>query len=264
MNSAGISKIIQVDVGDYNHWLIKKGLSPNTCRGNLGRVQRFKDFLSKRNLEGEEHNVDITDSVILNEVMSSIVNDFVSELQADYSPSPATINAYVTAISQLCQFCSIEAPDVLRLDYEPEQAKPLTREEFHCYLSRVSQESVRDQAIAWVLATTGVKLGQLRTLNVEDVQPSNSTLSIMIRRKRRTARIVALGANATKHLALWLDQRPQSDPDEQALFVGRFGRLSDSAIDQIVRRIGLRAGLVVSCEILRRTSMLLSAENILT
>ncbi len=262
MNSAGINKIIHVDVGDYNHWLETKGLSPNTCRGNLGRVQRFKDFLSKRNLEGVASDIDTTDSVMLNEMMSSIVNDFVSELQTDYSPSPATINAYVTAISQLCQFCSIEAPNVLRLDYEPEQAKALTESELRHYLAQVSSETVRDQAIAWILATTGVKLGQLRTLNVDDVEGSNASFSLMIRRRRRTARIVALGRSANRALALWLDQRPQSESSERALFIGRFGRLSDSAIDQIVRRIGLRAGLVVSCEILRRTSMELNGEVI--
>ncbi len=287
--SSAINKLVQLDIGDYGHWLSERGLSPVTRRGNIGRVRRFMTYLSSRQdfLEAESQQnqaSDTADGIDFNSKLANVIDQFISELQVDCAPGPATINAYVTSISQLCKFCSLDTPNVMRLDYQPGPAQILSAGELQRYLTRVELEPVRDQAAALILATSGIKLGQLTALNLEDVsRDAAGRLYLTVHRRGRKSLFVALGTNASEALSAWLEIRtrfdqtklggvktvlgqadavnPQNFEDGNALFIGRAGRLTTSAIDQVVRKIGLRAGLVVSSEMLRRTALTLSGAS---
>jgi integrase len=293
--SSAINKLVQLDIGDYSHWLSERGLSPVTRRGNIGRVRRFMTYLSSREdvlsapiaspeVSETSQTADTADGIEFNSKLANVIDQFISELQVDCAPGPATINAYVTSISQLCKFCSLDAPTVLRLDYQPGPAQTLSADELQRYLTRVRLEPVRDQAAALILATSGIKLGQLTALNIEDVsKDAAGRVHLTVHRRGRKSLVVALGMNASEALSAWLDARPKFDETKSAgvkpglmqadamkpnnvengnaVFIGRAGRLTTSAIDQVVRKIGLRAGLVVSSEMLRRTALTLSADN---
>ena len=293
--SSAINKLVQLDIGDYSHWLSERGLSPVTRRGNIGRVRRFMTYLSSREdireqpiaeteLNEASQSADTADGIEFNSKLATVIDQFISELQVDCAPGPATINAYVTSISQLCKFCSLDTPTVMRLDYQPGPAQTLSADELQRYLSRVRLEPVRDQAAALILATSGIKLGQLTALNLEDIsKDAAGRVHLTIHRRGRKSLTVILGTNASEALSAWLDKRVKFDETKSggvktgvmqadavkpnyvetgtAVFIGRAGRLTTSAIDQVVRKIGLRAGLVVSSEMLRRTALTLGADN---
>ncbi|MBX9670024.1 MAG: tyrosine-type recombinase/integrase [Candidatus Obscuribacterales bacterium] len=262
MDHAGIDKLLQLDVDDYSHWLRERGLAPVTRRTTLGRARRFMtyladyDFSSRMDFSPESRDSSMlhatTSSTNFDPRLTDVVKQFMNELAVE-SPGKGTMNAYITTISQLCKFCSVEAPSIARHDYRPPVGSLMTREEFERYKSQALNSSDRDRAIVLVLATSGIKLGQLIALDLSDVTEREfGILQISVTRGKKEVAIPLLPA-VSAALRQWIEVRP-SHFRENALFISRTGRLSASSVDQVVRKVGLRAGMIVSAETLRRTA----------
>ncbi len=101
---------------------------------------------------------------------------------------------------------------------------------------------VRDLAVLELTYSSGLRLAELVSLNVQDVDLSQNELRIT--GKGRKTRYAPVGRFAQRALLSWLKVRSSLAPSEQsALFVGRGGRrLSPRAVQKRMRLWAIRHG----------------------
>ena len=100
----------------------------------------------------------------------------------------------------------------------------------------------RDLAIVWVLATTGIRAGELVGMTLDDVDLDARTISVVGKGNR--ARSVAIGDQTV--LALDRYQRARGKHPKHAVtayWLGPKGGITDSGLRQIVQRCGEAAGI---------------------
>ncbi|MBT6579438.1 MAG: tyrosine recombinase XerC [Cellvibrionales bacterium] len=93
---------------------------------------------------------------------------------------------------------------------------------------------VRDKAIMETFYAAGLRLAELASLNVHDIDLSQAQSLIKVTGKGNKQRILPLGQTAISAIQHWLTERPtMAAADEPALFVSTRGtRLSHRAIQQ--------------------------------
>jgi integrase len=92
------------------------------------------------------------------------------------------------------------------------------------------------------LADTGVRVGELVALEVEDVDFKTGTANVM--GKFRRARTVAFGPKAGKALLAFLRVRASHRlADEPRLWIGQRGPLNEAAVWKVVKLRGEAAGI---------------------
>jgi len=100
-----------------------------------------------------------------------------------------------------------------------------------------SFQSIRDRAILETLYSTGLRVSELTSLNVEDIDFTGEV--IKARGKGRRERMVPVGSFALQAIKRYVDLRAQvphiNEKDPSALFLNRFGdRLSSRSIRKII------------------------------
>lgn len=105
---------------------------------------------------------------------------------------------------------------------------------------RMACSGKRDRAMLEMLVSTGVRLNELASMDIQDV--NFPTLTVHVRHgKGGKERIVYMTSVAAKHLETYLRTRTDTDP---ALFLSRqHDRISRSGIWRAVKAIGKRAGV---------------------
>jgi integrase/recombinase XerD len=112
--------------------------------------------------------------------------------------------------------------------------------------SRAEPLLLRDATILEVLYGSGLRLAELESLDLGDIDTVSRT--VRVAGKGNKQRMVPVNHRCAQALINYLDRgRPQllSSRPGQALFLNRYGsRLSRRSIEQVVKRYALRAGLV--------------------
>jgi integrase/recombinase XerC len=105
--------------------------------------------------------------------------------------------------------------------------------------------AARDRAIMELLYSCGLRLAEIVGLDLASVDLRDRMVHVL--GKGRKARLVPVGRMAVRALEQWLTERPGlAGPQEQALFVGRFGRrLGRRAVELRVAYWARRQGLPV-------------------
>lgn len=100
--------------------------------------------------------------------------------------------------------------------------------------------NIRDRALLLVLLRTGMRIGELLSLTVHDVDFQTKTIKIYEAEKNGVGRVVYLSQDALKVLAQWYQIR---NPRRLYLFYGRSGPMGYSSARSIFTRHLARAGL---------------------
>ncbi|KGQ35949.1 site-specific tyrosine recombinase XerC [Gallibacterium anatis] len=102
--------------------------------------------------------------------------------------------------------------------------------------------SLRDKAIMELMYSSGLRLSELRGLNLEDINFKARELKVL--GKGNKERILPFGRYAAGALHQWLEVRLQFNPQDNALFISHLGhRLTSSAIQQRLEQWGIKQGL---------------------
>jgi len=106
-----------------------------------------------------------------------------------------------------------------------------------------SELDVRDIAMWELLYSSGLRVGELVNLNLQDLDLREGLVKV-VSGKGGKSRIVPVGKYARTALSEWLPRRRERvDSDETALFVNRFGkRLSVRGVQKRLRGWGKRLG----------------------
>ncbi|NOY64130.1 MAG: tyrosine recombinase XerC [Nitrospirae bacterium] len=113
--------------------------------------------------------------------------------------------------------------------------------------------SIRDRAILELLYGCGLRVGELASLTLDDVNLREAL--IRVKGKRKKERIVPVGSKAIKALKEYMVERSLLKKDSPSLFLNRSGKaLSERGIRKIVKKYSLQTGLVnISPHTLRHT-----------
>ncbi|NJD28640.1 MAG: hypothetical protein FIA92_10130 [Chloroflexi bacterium] len=131
----------------------------------------------------------------------------------------------------------------------PDQLVPSLRDHETARLIQAAAESRhphRDLALVLLMIDTGMRLSEVASLNVADIDLIEGRCRVMGKGSRE--RIAPIGRRTRKALRAWIPVRRPSPAGSSPLFVGRHGsRLSARGIHQLVRRLARRAGIETRC-----------------
>ena len=131
----------------------------------------------------------------------------------------------------------VKAP---RLPIEP--IEPITIKEFECLLKAASlaRMAERDRAILYTLLDTGARAAEFLSLNLADVNIANG--AILIRKgKGGKPRTVFIGKKTRRTLRAYV--RTRTDDSDALWITTSGGRLTQSGLRQVLKRLAARAGI---------------------
>jgi site-specific recombinase XerD len=189
------------------------------------------------------------------------IDAFVQAQQAA-KLKPATINRRLSAISSFFEFLIAEAEDDTWRN--PVRWKRHSVRTGHHLPRDVSDEIAeallsvvndpRDRAIFTLMLKAGLRVGEVVTLTLNDIEPSpqHNLARLRVCGKGRKERTTWLTQEAWLELAAWLNVRPESL--SQALFLNQHARpLSVSGIQYRLKQYRQQTGLDLTCHQLRHT-----------
>lgn len=132
-----------------------------------------------------------------------------------------------------------KSPKLLPHALSPDEAAKLVERPAETVLD------VRDKAMFELLYSSGLRLAELVSLDLEAMRGNLSAGEVRVTGKGSKTRIVPMGSHAIAALQAWLAMREQlAKADETALFVGRSGRrISPRSVQLRLRQWGIRQGI---------------------
>ena len=235
----------------FEQELVREGKRPLTITNYLLDLEHFAAWFTQTN--GEQltpQGITILD-----------VRSYKSFLTTVRKFKPATVNRRLASLSKFCRWAKAEG----LMENDPtadvkgvSQVKPAPKALDQLDLRRVMREvhkggKARDIAIIEVLANTGIRVGELTRLTLDDIEISPRKGMLTVRSgKGAKYRRVPLNADARRALEAYLEARPKDE--EETLFLGqRGGGLSSSAVWRVVKKYGERTGVELSPHTLRHT-----------
>jgi integrase/recombinase XerC len=259
----------QAALTTYLEWLNKQPLADNTRRTYRVPVRQYCDFLAT-------YSTRYGDPLGERPARDYAVRDFKAHLQTVRHAKPTSVNLALAALDHFYRFLGLGPPNVDREDLPQQAPKALEPDEQVRFLRAVERSAaVRDRAICLLLFYTGLRIGEVAALDVDDAPVSARKGKVIVRLgKGQTYREVPLNAEVRNALTAWLLERgkrsphlprytgfPQDDTKgsesgQTALFLNRTGgRLSSRAIDSLLRRLATEAGVTLSAHTLRHTCL---------
>ncbi len=233
---------------DYTAYLSRAPLADASRIAYRRRVSSFLSWLE----DHDEHGLDALTEAMARE---HAVRDYRRHMRVALRRSPATCNAHLAAINNLTTWLGL-GPAQAKAAVLPRSAPRALDEQQVRRLLRAAERRAnpRDTAVLVTLLATGLRLSEITALDLDDLALSARKGLLTVRDgKGGKHRTVPLNSQARQALQGWLDHRPPSN--SRALFTGPAGsRLSDRAVDLILRRLCTAAAVTASAHILRHTT----------
>lgn len=236
----------------YQVWLEKQPLSDHSKRAYRSRLNHFLGFLSSSDDEYRAPFKDETER-------DHILKDYKRFLKQKHKASPNTVNAALAAADHFYQFLGLPKTKVKREDLPAEAPRALSKAEQQKVLRAAERaRRAKDRAVVTLLLYTGIRISECADLNLYDVYAQGRKNRIIVRNgKGGRYREIPLNGDSCAAIQAWLQERAKKfdrKETEQALFINQQGRrISTSALDLIVRKVGQDAGIELSAHVLRHT-----------
>lgn len=201
-------------------------------------------------------------SVNPNNVTMQQIDEFIDKQQAR-GLKPATINRRLASIHTFFEFISSEegVPELVNpVQWRRHRIKEGSRLPRDASDGDVTQlfetiEDNRDKAIFGLMVGAGLRVGEVVSLQVEDLEmPTSAEQSarLRVRGKGQKERIVWLTPYWYNVVRQWIGQRPESETDH--LFLNQHRRaLSVAGVQYRLRQVCQQAGIQLTCHQLRHT-----------
>ena len=218
----------------YENYLTKvKQASANTVSSYMRDIRQFSQWLS------ENEEIDVIDATQEN------IGAYLSHLEEE-GRSGATLSRSLASLKNFYSYAVstgfLERTPVFEIHVERGEKKApqiLTGKEIELLLSQpvcVDAKGFRDKAMLEVMYATGIRVTELISLNIDDV---NIDLGIIKCAGGRKTRAIPLYPAALRALSQYLDHVRSgmiADPEEQALFVNVSGiRMSRQGFWKILK-----------------------------
>jgi integrase/recombinase XerD len=223
----------------------EKGYSQNTLAAYRNDLSQFVEFV-----EGRVGGWD--------QVTRDTIIDYIMKMKAEQEYASSTVARKVAAIKSFFHYLlergKLQDDPTATLD-SPKVRKRLPKaisvEDMERLLNEPAQDdsakSLRDRALLEILYATGLRVTELVSLDVDDVNLASGTVRV-VRPKDNRERIVPMHKRAIEPLRGYLERgRIQllRDPEERALFLNHRGhRLTRQGLWLIVKHYVREVGIV--------------------
>ena len=238
-----IKDLLQL-IEDFIAYLISyRNLSKFTVRNYKNDLKSFKDFINLDN------------NILLKDIDKSLIRKYVHYLNTkDYKRS--SINRKLSVLRNLFNYVStnsdfdeITVPMISKSKIQKKLPSIISIEQTDRLISSIDVTNllgVRDRALIETLYTTGMRVSEISSLNIDDIIDKNK---IKLMGKGAKPRVVFMSDTART----WIDQyiklcsQKFKNLQNNALFLNRFGtRLSVRSIQNLVKKYGYKSGIGVS------------------
>jgi integrase/recombinase XerD len=245
-----------------SYLVVIKGRAENTIKEYRTDLLMFFSFVLKsRNIpfDGKDFSVieiDLISSISLHEMYS-----FISYCQKDLGSSAGTRARKIVSIRQFWKYLKTRAnlidnniAEVLETPKLPNRIPKHLNLDESVRLLIQSEKSPRDHCIITVFLNCALRLSELASLNIDQV--NNDVLTVI--GKGNKERKIFLTPAAKKSINTWLLKRNHLNPETKALFISkRNNRISTRAVQNIVKKYVAASGLdpkTISAHKLRHTA----------
>lgn len=244
-------------IDDYKTHLENEDRSPLTVTGYLADARLFIAWFEQRNREDFK----------LESVTPSDVREYRQYLQTEQGFKASTVNRKLASLSALMDWAlqsgRISADPTAKMKYVKKAAqspKWLDKQQQYA-LQRVVEKDLqlaqlrypkrwvtrrRDASIVNFMLNTGLRLGEVISLKLDDVEISERKGKVLVRRgKGNKERVVPLNAEAREAVSEWLKVRPASSSQVLWLPVesGADEGLTPRAVQRVLKRYGQEVGI---------------------
>lgn len=245
MESATTPGLDQIDdirtlLPDWQRHLKARNRSPQTIASYLRCGLNLADWLAAQGMP-------TTVGAITREHIEAFLADMLDRL------SPATAAKHYRSLQQFWKWLADDG-EIPRSPMErmsppavPEQPVPVLTDDELGRLLAVAKgtdfEHRRDTAILRVLIETGIRLGEISGISLEDLDFDQDVIRVM--GKGRRGRAVPFGAKTADALRRYLRARVKHPKatTTTALWIGRRGAMTSSGLAQLLERLGDAAGV---------------------
>lgn len=243
---------------DFFASLTREDLAPTTVRAYRADLRDFTRWFAATN----------GDTAAMESITQADLSAYRQHMREDRRLRPSTVNRRIEALRRLCRWA--HRKKILREDPSGSM-KPvrqvrrrcprhLKREEVHAVLRAAGMslpsQRKRNYALMQCLLQTGLRVGEVPALRVDDAVIRDRAGSLRVTGKGRKERELPLNAAVRRALREYLDTRGALEPHEPLFASSRGKRMSvrtlQHTVDGLVRRAGI-ARIPVSAQTLRHT-----------
>jgi integrase/recombinase XerD len=224
---------------------VEKGYSQNTLAAYRNDLSQFAAYLEKRQLSWDQ-------------VSRDVIVDYIMLMKTEQEYASSTVARKVAAIKSFFHYlvnrgeladdptATLDSPKVRK-----RLPKSISAEDMERLLAEPAREetpkALRDRALLEVLYATGLRVTELVSLDVDDVNLASATVRVVRARDKRE-RLVPIHQRAIEPLQEYLERGRRQllrNPDETALFLNHRGkRLTRQGlwliVKHYVREVGIR------------------------
>lgn len=121
--------------------------------------------------------------------------------------------------------------------------RAMTLDDLDDWVDALETAPVFDRAMLLLLLKSGIRIGELMNMRVQDVDMEQMSIRIYVGEKNRLGRIVHFTKDARRAIEEWLAERMRTGVDSEYLFAKKKGVLSYSGYRNISEKNFERAGL---------------------
>jgi integrase/recombinase XerD len=224
---------------------VEKGYSNNTLAAYRNDLTQFANYLEPRVAGWDE-------------VTQDIITEYIMAMKTEREYASSSVARKVAAIKSFFHYlvdrgelqddptATLDSPKVRK-----RLPKAISQDDLERLLAEPAQEdtpkALRDRALLEILYATGLRVTELVSLDVDDVNLASATLRV-VRPKDKRERIVPIHERALEPLQGYLERGRMQllrDPQESALFLNHRGRRLTRQglwliVKHYVREVGIR------------------------
>jgi len=223
-------------VYQFLHYLsAEKNASPHTCRGYRQDLEEFESFLKDHGIcLASAGGIDFAgvDRLAIRRYLSFLHR---KNRKSSISRKISTLRSFYKYLVREQLVATNPAKGVSRPKVEKPLPTALTVDEtFRLRESPEAEEKRRDRAILELLYSSGLRVGELVSLNVDRLSLDLGIVKVM--GKGRKERIVPVGLKAVEALKDYLNEREGLEGGEPLFLNRRGGRLTARSVGRLVKR----------------------------
>jgi integrase/recombinase XerC len=228
-----------------DYMALERGASPNTCRAYRKDLELFARFLKEDELA--EH-VGVVDTVTVRTYLGALHKTGLTRKSA--ARRLASLRTFFKYLKREGIVDTNPARMVSTPKTGPDLPRALSVDEVFRLLGKPDKTSIlglRDCAILELLYSSGLRVAELTSLDMGDVDIKSGVLTVT--GKGRKERMVPMGSKAREALTTYLARREELIPGhastEPALFLNyRGSRLSPRSVGRLSKKYGIQAGIL--------------------
>ena len=247
----------------YHAYLQSLDRSPHTIRGYLQSIQVFAKWFES------QYKTTFT----AQEITSASIRTYRSMMQKELRRSPATINHHLAAIRSFCAYAiltgeithtpcenihSLREQQLSPRWLENRDQNRLLREldvlKNGAKTEALKIQAIRDRAMVLLMLKTGIRVGELVSLKLEDVYLGQRQGEITIRQgKGNKFRRIPLNYDVRISINDWLNVR-STETTTATLFLNKQnGAITTNGVERRITQYSQRVGVKITPHMLRHT-----------